>query len=152
MDPTGRCLPRPRLRKETDTVSETSCSLEYWKMDKDQKWVIPRIHKFIYKRRCIIWCVIYMHTCTYEHQQYSCRFFVRLSKAVSHFDGKYKWHVFEKVCGNICIQEEWSKCAVQGLGFESHSMHGCLCVCVVLCVGSDLATRWSTVQGSSDCV
>jgi hypothetical protein len=37
-------------------------------------------------------------------------------------------------------------------GFESHSTHGCLCVrlfcvCVVLCVGSGLATGWSPAQG-----
>jgi hypothetical protein len=38
-------------------------------------------------------------------------------------------------------------------GFKSHSGHGCLhcvrtfCVCVVLCVGSGLATGWSPVQG-----
>jgi hypothetical protein len=33
-------------------------------------------------------------------------------------------------------------------GFESHSRHGCLvCVCVVLCLGSDLATGWSPGQG-----
>jgi hypothetical protein len=37
-------------------------------------------------------------------------------------------------------------------GFESHSRHGCLCVhsfcvCVVLCLGSGLATSWSLVQG-----
>jgi hypothetical protein len=37
--------------------------------------------------------------------------------------------------------------------FESHSRRGCLycvrlfCVCVVLCVGSGLATGWSPVQG-----
>jgi hypothetical protein len=36
--------------------------------------------------------------------------------------------------------------------FESHSRHACLfvrlfCVCVVLCVGSDLETGWSPVQG-----
>jgi hypothetical protein len=37
-------------------------------------------------------------------------------------------------------------------GFESHSKHWCLycvhffCVCVVLCVGSGLATGWSPVQ------
>jgi hypothetical protein len=37
-------------------------------------------------------------------------------------------------------------------GFESHSRHGCLCVrlfcvCVVLCVGCDLATCLSLVHG-----
>jgi hypothetical protein len=37
-------------------------------------------------------------------------------------------------------------------GFESHSRHGCLClrlfcVCVVLCVGSGLATGLSLIQG-----
>jgi hypothetical protein len=37
-------------------------------------------------------------------------------------------------------------------GFESHSRHGCLCVCLfcvsaVLCAGSRLATGWSPVQG-----
>jgi hypothetical protein len=36
-------------------------------------------------------------------------------------------------------------------GFESHSRHGCLCVrlfcvCLVLCLGSGLATSWSLVQ------
>jgi hypothetical protein len=46
--------------------------------------------------------------------------------------------------------------------FESHSGHGSLvcmrlvCVCVVLCVGSGLATSWSLVQGvlpsPTDCV
>jgi hypothetical protein len=30
-------------------------------------------------------------------------------------------------------------------GFESHSRHGCLCV--VLCVGSGLATGWSLIRG-----
>jgi hypothetical protein len=40
--------------------------------------------------------------------------------------------------------ERWDR------GFESHSRNGCLCVytvCIVLCVGSGLATGWSTVQG-----
>jgi hypothetical protein len=38
-------------------------------------------------------------------------------------------------------------------GFENHSRHGCLyCVrlfyvCIVLCVGTGLATGWSSVQG-----
>jgi hypothetical protein len=33
-------------------------------------------------------------------------------------------------------------------GFESQTMHGCLvCVCVVLCLGSCLATSWLLVQG-----
>jgi hypothetical protein len=33
-------------------------------------------------------------------------------------------------------------------GFESHSGYGGLvCVCVVLCLGSGLATGWSSVQG-----
>jgi hypothetical protein len=32
--------------------------------------------------------------------------------------------------------------------FESHSGHGCLvCVCVVLCLDSCLATGWSLVRG-----
>jgi hypothetical protein len=33
------------------------------------------------------------------------------------------------------------------LWFESHSRHGCLCVWVVLWVGSDLAMGWYPVQG-----
>jgi hypothetical protein len=42
--------------------------------------------------------------------------------------------------------ERWDR------GFEFHSRHGCLCVClfcvcVVLCVGSGLGTGWSPVQG-----
>jgi hypothetical protein len=43
--------------------------------------------------------------------------------------------------------ERWDR------GFESRSRHGCLfcvrlfCVCVVLCVGSGLATGWFPVQG-----
>jgi hypothetical protein len=33
-------------------------------------------------------------------------------------------------------------------GFESHSGNGCLvCVCVALCLGSGLVTRWPLVQG-----
>jgi hypothetical protein len=43
--------------------------------------------------------------------------------------------------------EHWDR------GFESHSRHGCLCVrlfcvCVVLCVGSGLATGWSPSKES----
>jgi hypothetical protein len=47
----------------------------------------------------------------------------------------------------LCSLERWAR------GFEYHSRHGCLycvrlfCVCVVLCVGRGLATRWSPVQG-----
>jgi hypothetical protein len=37
-------------------------------------------------------------------------------------------------------------------GFESHLRHGCLRACVVLCVGSGLATGWSPVQGVLPCM
>jgi hypothetical protein len=45
----------------------------------------------------------------------------------------------------LCPLEHW------GLGFESHSRHGCLrafvlCLCYLVCAGSDLATGWSLVQ------
>jgi hypothetical protein len=44
------------------------------------------------------------------------------------------------------LLERWDR------GFESSSRHGCLCipllcVCVVLCIGSGLATDLSLVQG-----
>jgi hypothetical protein len=43
--------------------------------------------------------------------------------------------------GMNCLRplEHWDR------EFESHSRHGC--VCAVLCVGSGLATGWSSVQG-----
>jgi hypothetical protein len=58
-------------------------------------------------------------------------------------------HSSRAVWGMNCVRslEGWDR------GFESHSRHGCLyrvclfCVCVVLCVGSGLATGWSPVQG-----
>jgi hypothetical protein len=51
--------------------------------------------------------------------------------------------------GMNCLQslERWDR------GFEYYSRYGCLycvrlfCVCVVLCLGSGLATSWSLVQG-----
>jgi hypothetical protein len=44
------------------------------------------------------------------------------------------------------LLERWDR------GFESYSRHGCVCaclfcICVVICVGSGLATSWSPVQG-----
>jgi hypothetical protein len=56
-------------------------------------------------------------------------------------------HSGRAVYGTNCLRSlgRW------GCRFESHSRHGCLyvrffCVCVVLCVGSGLATGWSPVQ------
>jgi hypothetical protein len=50
------------------------------------------------------------------------------------------------VKGINCLRplEHWDR------GFESHWRYGCMCAfcgCVVLCVGSGLATGWSPVQG-----
>jgi hypothetical protein len=47
----------------------------------------------------------------------------------------------------LCSFEWWDR------GFESHSRHECLCMrliclCVILCVGSGLATRWSPSRES----
>jgi hypothetical protein len=42
------------------------------------------------------------------------------------------------------LLEHWDR------GFESHPRHGYVCiyaVCIVLCVGSGLATGWSPAQG-----
>jgi hypothetical protein len=57
-------------------------------------------------------------------------------------------HSGRAVCrmNRLCRLERW------GRGLKSHSRHACLCafvfcVCVMLCVGSGLATVWSPVQG-----
>jgi hypothetical protein len=41
MDPAEQVSPIPHLSTETDSVSETLCSLEYWKMDKIKKKAKP---------------------------------------------------------------------------------------------------------------
>jgi hypothetical protein len=66
------------------------------------------------------------------------------------------WGLLFNDCNSVECRSQWTSRLRHerwDRGFESHSRHGCLyyvrlfCVCILLCVGSSLATNWSPVQG-----